>query len=329
MKLVYFSLFHNRKYMDLFRLLMLSIKLKVNCSDLEFLVLTSKELEYEVLSIGTLVGLKLKTHVLEADGMYEATAAKCRIFEADVSKYTHLLYLDVDILATGDFEPLFKIENDVLYGVTDGILSHPANGSVFFNSTVCQDPSKEQSINSGAFVFSNTPKMKTVMTECYQFMTTWKKYKQPDQFYDQPFINFFFYTQGCLNTEYLSKYGHLHKGTDPSAEYVFTHFLAPVGDPVSKYKRMSEFFTKLVKSTNHNSLFHKSYHWQFGYIFFKENLETTWGTGTYERLGDRTVRANFGGYNHYLTFDETFETFLSVRYEDGDVVSGSRIVLNY
>jgi hypothetical protein len=252
MKLVYLTLF-NRTEINLFKVLMLSIK-----EDVEFLVFTPYE--REVMQVGSVLGVTIRTQNVEE------AFAKCRIFETEVEKYTHFIYLELGHVVTGALEVPPK---DVLY------------------------------VNDHAWAFPNTPTMRKKMTDFYTFVSLWNQYKEPSL--ETPFIPLFFETRELsLNATYFSDYGNA-----------------------------ASFFTTLVPDKKSVCLFHKVYHWNFGYVMFKDGLETTWGEGSYHKLGDRTYHVNFGGFDHYVTFDETFENLMSFRYHDGDIVHASEIFFNY
>jgi hypothetical protein len=73
----------------------------------------------------------------------------------------------------------------------------------------------------------------------------------------------------------------------------------------------------------------KEFEWVVGSGFFirfeKSNrLTTPWREGTYTWCEDKTVLATFGGFKHQVYFyGESYDTFLSVRHGDCDIVRGA------
>lgn len=336
--LVYFSLFFNKGYLKLLKILLTSIKLNSRYDGIAFLVLTSEELQSEIVQMGALIGVPLQIHLFETTDVFGASASKCRIFEVPtIHQYTHLLYLDLDVLVTRDLATLFdNVTDDVLYGIEDGRMDHPGNGGWLYTKDTCQNPTEVPAINAGVLLFPNTPAIKTIMTECYRYMI--EKKKRGDTMpscLEQPFVNYFFYKEGRLNSQMLKDYGYLHKGEDSNErDYTLVHFIAPIGVPGPKYTRMATFFSKSLfgretDTSKSQDVVHGKYQWSNfynGWIVFEPDgrLNTTWGGGTYTWFSDHSLCARFAGLEHFLQFDAPYSTFLSIRNNDCDVIKGRK-----
>lgn len=64
-----------------------------------------------------------------------------------------------------------------------------------------------------------------------------------------------------------------------------------------------------------SQILEKYYKWGTASIFFDKNgiLTTPWAMGSYEWLDHTTVKASWAGFNHILTFNNTFTEFNSLR----------------
>lgn len=94
---------------------------------------------------------------------------------------------------------------------------------------------------------------------------------------------------------------------------------------LSKYRNVYDY----IYSSVFIPVFNKKYVWQHdcdyvnGYILFNlNNLETTWGNGTYNQISDRIYILIWQDTKHILTFNEDFTKFKSVRQNDLHVSSG-------
>jgi hypothetical protein len=85
-------------------------------------------------------------------------------------------------------------------------------------------------------------------------------------------------------------------------------------------------YTKIYDSVapEANRLLGKTYQWNTnGTIRFeKDQLVTTWARGVYKWLDNRTLEANWSGYNHILRMNETYDSFISIRKGDFNVGTG-------
>lgn len=333
--LVYMCVFHNPFYLNLLKLLMASIRFNVaNIEKYTFLVLTASDFKDEVDSISALVGIPIRVHVLDIHSFFHSSAAKCRIFEYPaIDEFSHILYIDTDILIQKDLSGIFANipSDDKLYAVEDGILSHPGNGGWYFTPETCASPETTPAVNAGVLAFCNTPHIRSVFEECCEFMfSTEKKGGEMPCCLEQPFINFVFYKRGSLDSQYMKKYVNCRPLHDASEHIV--HFCAPIGDGFGKFVRMCKHFTDnapRVLEPVHLDIKGKEFEWVVGsgvHIQFEESnvLTTPWGKGTYELCQDKSVLAVFAGHKHQLRFDDSSETFLSIRHGDCDIVRGGR-----
>ena len=335
--LVYLCVFFNRQYITLLKLLLTSVKLYSKFENLTFLVLTQEKFREEIQSVSSQIGIPLKIHTHEVKDMFDAAASKCRIFEyPEINNYTHILYLDTDIIIKDDLTKLVEnIQEEKLYGMEEGVLSHPGNGGWFFSETQQAEISKAAAINTGVLLFKNTKKIRQVMTDCNTFMTNRNNSGEPMPCcLEQPFINYYFYKEHILDTKYLQKYVILCGQTfneKADTNYMIYHFYAPIGDSNSKLIRMRSYLSfSQKKPVNNTFAANPIFTWNDGCVQFNSDntMITTWGEGTYNWQDTNLVSAIFGNYTHNIYFENSFTSFLSVRNEDCDIVRGN-LIKNY
>jgi hypothetical protein len=75
-----------------------------------------------------------------------------------------------------------------------------------------------------------------------------------------------------------------------------------------------------------NQLVNKKYRWEDSVITFLDNFKMdAFGSGIYKFIDSCTIRADFGYKIHYITFNEDFTVFSSIRRDDLQNIRGSLI----
>jgi hypothetical protein len=70
----------------------------------------------------------------------------------------------------------------------------------------------------------------------------------------------------------------------------------------------------------------RKYTWQNSVIeFLPDGKMNAFGSGTYKYINTGLVKADFGGYQHFLRFSEDYKTFISIRKDDFESVKGQVI----
>ena len=343
--LVYMCVFYNRFYLKLLKLLMSSVRLNVpHLERYTFLVLTSADFKDEVDSISALVGIPIRVHILDIHSFFHSAAAKCRIYEyPSVDDFSQILYIDTDILVLKDLADIFAgipADSEKIYGIEDGILSHPGNGGWYFTPEICASPSNTPAVNTGVLAFRNTPHIRSVFEECCDFMfSTEKKGGDMPCCLEQPFINFIFYKRGSIDSQLMKRFVSL--GEPKGEPLCMVHFLAPIGDGQGKFKRMCAYMSDRLANSGPISgnrdliLKNKSFEWvhESGkFVTFREGgkVETPWGGGDYAWCDSRNgletagLFVNFGGCRHYWQFFGDSKFYITARIGDCNIVSGSQ-----
>jgi hemolysin-activating ACP:hemolysin acyltransferase len=345
------------------KLLLATIRINTDYTKYSFLVMTTDDFRDEIVAVGKSVGIDLQIHIIEPPTMFlesqrkrelfsepsfepyafHSSASKCRIFEVPgIEAYTHILYLDTDILIKDDFKNMLTSlpADDKLYAVEDGRLGHPSSGGTFITPDICSNPWGTPAINAGVFFFRNTPKIRRVMTDCLQFMNDRIQREEPmPRCLEQPFVNFFFYKNDCMDSQFMKHYISLGESgaMSPSKSISIIHFFAPIGDGQGKFKRMKGFISTMTevvenqfKNVQNERAIGKVFEWTSSdyHITFQNDgsLTSTWHSGRYHWINQDTIIADFGNARHLIRFDSEYNTFLSLRKSDGDIVCGRRQV---
>ena len=341
MNLVYMSVFHNRQYLDLLKLLMVSIKMfSAATTDIEFLVLTSADFAPAVQEIATLTGIPLRTKLFNFTSMHEAACARLYVFDyEDIDRYEKILYLDTDMIVQGDLSVLFAEDiADKIHALPERSVTWEHFGGWFYDFKKINK--KTPGMNSGILLFRNTASSRTIFANAigHIIAITAAGGKLPVCL-DQPFVNYHTIKEGKQDTCLLLQYAHIYDNESPPApteptDVILCHFAWPIGNSASKLERMKIHMTHLLD--NYTAVFGKSavphldkqYSWRHGFLQIKNTgqLETSWGRGHYKWLGTYVMEAVWQGYSHVLKFNESYTGYIAVRKGDADCING--VILN-
>lgn len=321
--LVYFSVFYNKQYFKLAKLLLTSLRI-FSTIQFDILLLTSPEFKKEAEELYTIVPIQI--HYMPCTTIFHAACARLHIFEyPNIHQYQTILYLDTDILIKKDLSPLFTEPlADVLYGTESGTIESKHFGSQFFDfGTVDRNTT---GLNSGTLLFHNCTAIRDLFARINAHIQEYTGV--PPYALDQPFINFHAIRDKLYNNTFLNKHVSLYEDVTVVANYdtaSICHFSFPIGNSDHKYARMEAFFkAELTKTEVTEPWTLGTYSWGHGQISFHTNrLVTTWGDGTYEYIRKNVVRATWRTWDHIVCFNEDRTCATSVRIGplDFDVVT--------
>jgi hypothetical protein len=340
--LVYLSVFHNKQYLNLLQLLMVSVKMFSDTTDIDFLVLTSAEFAPIVQTIADLTGIPLLTKVFEFTTMHEAACGRLHVFEYEhIDEYDKILYLDTDILVQGRLTNLFNEDiADKIHAIPERSVAREGYGAWFFDFAKVNK--NTPGMNSGILFFRNTETARAIFSDAIQHITAARAEGKPlPACLDQPFINYHTIRRDKHDTTLLLKYAALYDDDPPPrpvapTTIVLCHFSWPIGNAISKIKRMGHHIIHLL--SNYGVIYggvkpsdiYNVYVWRKGQIHLEDAgvLKTAWGRGTYKWHGSRALEATWAGYTHFIHFSPDYNSYLSVRKGDLECVSGLRKALN-
>jgi tetratricopeptide (TPR) repeat protein len=342
--LVYLGVFGNKAYLELLKVLLLTVNLFSSNRTLDFLIITSADFLPDIQELSRLVEIPLKTLILDPSILAGAAFARLNVFDfPEITLYEKILYLDTDIIIQGDLAKVFEFDiEDKLYAMSEGTIEHDIHGGHWFDFEKIDRHTV--GINSGILLFKPTDTMRAIFASINEHIAEIKASGKPmPSCEDQAFINYHFIKEDKYDNKVIEKYALIYcidPPPPPSAptEVVICHFVWPIGNAGHKLGRMKPHVTHVLK--NYQAIFSISpssitppflgntYGWGTGWIRFDGNcsLQTKWTAGSYEWLDSHTVYANWAGIKHFLRFNSTYTGYLSVRLGDLDSVKGLREV---
>jgi hypothetical protein len=339
--LLYMCVFNNKDYVELLKILLVSLKLFSRLDGIDILVLTSEHLFPLINNISELIDTPISMKVCTFTELHECICARFTIFDySHINQYEKILYIDTDIIVQNDIMKLFDIDiEDKIYALPEGTIEHEYHGGWFFDFENIDK--NTTGMNSGILYFRNTETARTIFKNINEHT---KKMRDANETMpvtvDQPFLNYHAIKNGNQNTSLLNEYALIYcidPPPPPSAPTTIAlcHFVWPIGNAKHKRDRMIKHMDHVFN--NYTSIYGepleipsvligKTYKWEtdYGIIRFEEDhLVTTWGKGEYKWLDKYTLEANWSGYNHILRMNETYDSFIRIRKGDFSVGIGS------
>ena len=331
------AVFHNKQYIDLLRLLIVSVKLFSETNGIDFMVMTSAEFLPEIDAVSKLVGIPLHTKLFKFTTMHESSCARLYLFNYEhINQYEKILYLDTDIIIQGNLATLFAEDIlDKIHALPERSIAREGYGAWFYDFTKVNK--NTPGMNAGILFFRNTETARTIFNAATQHITMTKAAGHPmPSCLDQPFTNYHTISRGKHDTYLMLKYATMYDD-EPSpppngpTSIVLGHFSWPIGNAVSKLDRMKKHMMHLL--SNYGAIFGGNptelvpaavYSWGSGTIRFEPAgvLKTTWATGTYKWLDTHVMEAGWAGCNHVLRFDDDYVRYVSVWKDDQNINCG-------
>lgn len=338
--LVYFCIFHNSNYMELFKILMTTVKLFSRTDTIDFLVVTSKEFEPLVDDISNKLQIPILKKFYKFTSLDDTICSRLLIFEYEnINLYERILYLDTDIIIQNDLTTLFEIPlEDKIYAIKEGTIEHEYHGGWFFDFNKIDK--NISGMNSGILLFNNTIKFRTIFNDIWTHISSLKEQKKPQPAcLDQAFINYYCVRNLDQNTDLMDTYGLIYCIDPPpppsnQTDVILCHFVWPLGNALHKKNRMVNHMnhvfrhyktiTKNNKQIDEGLLFNKTFQWQIGQVKFNENktVNTSWGNGIYEWLDSNTLMVSWCNIDHIIRINEDCTNYFSIRVGDMDYISG-------
>ena len=160
MFLIYSVIYHNKDYINLFKLLINSYYFNNKHKNIHYLVITSNQFKNPISKILELLDINYDIMIGEENSLLKAASARLKIFQyPKINSYQTILYLDCDILINFDLYSLFdnKLE-DKLYALQEpyGRKTH----FYFYNDEEYNNIDKSLAFTSAILLFQNTNSIK-------------------------------------------------------------------------------------------------------------------------------------------------------------------------
>jgi lipopolysaccharide biosynthesis glycosyltransferase len=260
MNLIYACVFHQKTYIEMLELLLKTLALKGKIDiNTDILIYTQADFEEDILKLGQLYNLPLKTEILDISSNLSKENPKYSLFESSrcrlnifyykyINKYSNILYLDTDILINGNINNIFNlpIQSDKLYAVECGNTNHEFFGSFLFDST-----ETKSAFSASVLLFKYSPIIKELFDKINTHITTdiYILRKQIPTCLEQPYIIYNSITQEKYDNQLLNPYvlnydliNNIHTLKDGVIVY---HFAGVPGHYMYKYPKMMAFLDKI------------------------------------------------------------------------------------
>jgi len=336
--LIYFSVFHNKGYLELLQILLASFTLCSSLEAIDILVLTSSDFKEDIDKLSSKLGITLTIFALKFTKLYEALCSRLYIFEyPHTMEYEKILYLDTDIIIQGNLEDLLNSNIDTkLYALREGNIGHCYWGGEFFDFSKLNLQSEASGFNSGVLLFRPTNVIKTIFSEIVAHISEIVSSGKPlPDCPDQSLLNYYFIKNNLYNLTLMDSLVKLYsKGDDVNIIIKgnsICHFTWPIGNTKNKKLRMIAYYSNFLKAYSKQlytstQLIGVTFHWSnYGFIRMEKDglLVTSWMKGTYKWIDSYSACLSWSKFTHILKFNSSYSEFLSIRLHDLDLIRGN------
>ena len=244
--LVYYSVGFNDSYAELLKLSIL--KLDVYNTNQDVLIITDGKFyeknfkEYDRPNV--------YYHMVDNTNPDDVAFNRLRIFDADISIYDNLMYMDTDVWANLNLDVVFKnCEDDKLYAVVEdyNFENHwrsPFNLGEYTDEDISYfKKNKIHTFNSGLMMFKNSQKMSNHFKNVLDLRNIYPK----GQFTEQPYINHYFNKRNLVNTNIIVSSKNFYYivdenfNDDINLNGKFCHFIGDTFNGDSKIKKIKDY----------------------------------------------------------------------------------------
>jgi lipopolysaccharide biosynthesis glycosyltransferase len=256
--LIYMCVFFNRKYIQLTKILLKSLKIfgKIDNS-IDILIMTHDDFRDELSNFCKSFNISFKIHVLNKMTIEESKLSRYEIFriknDINLEHYSQILYLDIDVIVQNDIKEIFKYDLlEKIYAKDQGDIGGNMYGSILFeewrqeNSNNYIDK-KTKSFCSGVLLFKRCEKVEELFEKTLRHLSDYKKSgKKCGPCIDQPFLNFNAILTNMYDIELL-KDKITNTPCIESKKEIICHFAGNTCVFDVKNKRMTHFYDYRIK----------------------------------------------------------------------------------
>jgi hypothetical protein len=246
MKCIFFCVFNQEKYVDMFYLSLESIFLYGNLDDnTHILVYTSTQFMNIIKQSNLFNHEKIKFEINDTyDNIDKACKARLDLFNlTSLSNYEKILYLDTDILVKDSINKVFDICNeDILYVLEEG---HIDSNTDYWGKSLFQDEinnyNDKSAFTSGILLFNNCEKIKELFHKINEDIV-----ERPYNFgcCDQPYIVYNAFKYNLYNNKILKSLA-VNNDNNIYSDKVIHHFPGGPGHYGHKIEKMSVYLNNL------------------------------------------------------------------------------------
>ena len=249
--LVYYSVGFNDSYAELLKLSIL--KLDVYNTNQDVLIITDRKF-YER-NFKEFDRPNVYYHMVDNSNPDDVAFNRLKIFDADISIYNNLMYMDTDVWANLNLDVVFKnCEDDKLYAVVEdyNFENHwrsPFNLGEYTDEDISYfKKNKIHTFNSGLMMFKNSQKMSHHFKNVLDLRNSYPK----GQFTEQPYINHYFNKRNLVNTDTIVPFKSFYYIVDENFNEKinlsgkFCHFIGDTFNGDSKIKKIKEYKNNIM-----------------------------------------------------------------------------------
>lgn len=249
MNCIFCCVFSQKKYVDMFLILLESILLYGNLDNkTDILVYTSTEF-MNLIKHSSLFNDKIKFEINDTyNNIGKACYSRLDLFRlASIQNFDKILYLDTDILVKDDINKVFNIcKDDILYVLEEGEIDNPLDywGRTLFRNNFHIYGDKT-AFTSGILLFNNCEKIKFLFEKINEDIIC-----RPYNFacYDQPYIVYNAFKYNLYNNKILKSLV-VNSDTNIYSNKVIHHFPGGPGCYQHKIDTMTTFLNGLKKGS--------------------------------------------------------------------------------
>jgi predicted O-methyltransferase YrrM len=255
MNCIFTCVFNNKKYIDMFYLLLESIYIYGNLDDNTDIILYTSSEFMNIIKKSHLYNKKIKFELCNNyDNIDKACKARLDLFNLQsINNYDKILYLDTDILIKDDINLLFNlIKDDILYVLEEGLITDNDNyygGQSLFGNEI-DNYSDKSAFTSGIMVFNNTIKIKNLFQKINEDIKN-----RPFFFncYDQPYIVYNSFKYNMYDNKVLKQYV-VNNNNNINSNYIIHHFPGGPGIHENKIIKMTTFLNSIKDKTINDNI---------------------------------------------------------------------------
>ena len=252
--LVYYSVGGDDSYAELLKISILKLDLYNNEQDI--LIITDKEF-YER-NFKNYLRPNLFYHFTNNNSSNDTAFNRLKIFDANISSYENLMYMDTDVWANLNLTEIFKLCTDnKLYAVVEDYsfenhMRKPFNLGVYNEKDIIFFKKNDiHTFNSGLMMFKNSEKMKYHFEDVLNLKII---YPTGNQFGDQPYINHYFNRHNLVDTKVIVPFKNFYYIVDENFNEKinlngkFCHFIGDTFNGESKLNKIKEYKNNVMYS---------------------------------------------------------------------------------
>ena len=218
-KLIFISIFFDKKYINLLYLLLESLYVYGNLDDdTNILIYTSTEFK-NIIYNSNLYSNHIIFHINDNYNIInEAYTARLDLFDIKlVENYSKILYLDTDIIIISDINKIFDLlVDETVYAKKEGTVDNnffDTNGqqinfwgNSFFTDDDIASYNDLSGFSSGVLLIPNNEQIKKIFLDIKNHILEDRKNNNEHKFYDQPYIVYHFKKNNMFNNIILDDY---------------------------------------------------------------------------------------------------------------------------